>query len=304
MQNSYLIHKTDLQGSPARRYWKLIYTAALRLGEIIREDDVVRISFTGEHFPSASADKTKHDPYNERFLGTLFLNKKSFQDIVFIHTNKFKHPKWVTFWPKSEDERAAESTVEPLIKLALEGEAISATEVVTEMHPEYIKNPGIDPTVLLARAKNVAERDATSLIKWAESWKDEATAALERGKVLEEENTVLEGENKRLLEENERLKREKAQANAKGKQVTEHQGLILKSVETDIIIGNHLNTVLHFENGSRKTIKVITWDKDLSVTKKAQSLIGRRVMTTCWDPKDRPGIFSNMGYFNNIYEVD
>jgi len=61
-----------------------------------------------------------------------------------------------------------------------------------------------------------------------------------------------------------------------------------------------LNTVLHFENGSRKTIKVITFDKDLSVTKKAQSLIGGCVKTTCCVQKDKPGLFSTMGHFQKI----
>ena len=304
MQNSYLIHKTDLQGRPSRRYWKLIYTAALRLGEIIREDDIVRISFTGENFLYDSADKIKHDPNNERFLGTLFLNNKSFQNIVFIHTKKFKNPRWVTFWPKSEDERAAESTVEPLIKLALEGEAISATEVVKEMHPEYIKNPGIDPTVLLARAKNVAERDATSLIKWAETWKDEAKANRERAKALEEENTFLEDENKRLIEEIDRLRGEIEAATNKGDVVIENEPKKLISVEENVLIFGSANTVLNFEDGTKKYIKTSTFDSDFSITKKAKTLIGRMVTTTCWDPKNEPGKWSKLGYFRNIYEVD
>ena len=57
-----------------------------------------------------------------------------------------------------------------------------------------------------------------------------------------------------------------------------------------------LNTVLHFENGSRKTIKVITFDKDLSVTKKAQSLIGGCVKTYMLCPKRiNPAFFQLWG---------
>ena len=238
------------------------------------------------------------------FLGTLTLNKKDFENIVFIHNTEFSRPRAITFWPFSDNPAAADSTVNPLITLAMHGEPISPKAVVADMHNDFLKDPGINPTVLLNRLKNNSEKDAELLLLEAERWKDTATAEHERNQILDNEILQLKKDKERIESENERLKLEKAQANAKGKQVTEHQGLILKFVETDIIIGNHLNTVLHFENGSRKTIKVITWDKDLSVTKKAQSLIGRRVMTTCWDPKDRPGIFSNMGYFNNIYEVD
>ena len=304
MENTYLIHRTDIHGAPSRRYWKLIYTAALRLGEDVRADEVIRISFNGDEFPTPAHEQAKHDQHNERFLGTLFLNNKSFQNIVFVHTTKFSRLKWVTFWPNSEDERAAEGTVEPLIKLALEGVPLSASEVVAEMHPEYIKNPGIDPTVLLARAKNLAETDAAQLLKTAEIWRDTAKANDERTKILLEENANLEDENKRLLEENERLKKEKMAASDRGNVVVENQAKKLVFVEENVLIYGSSNTVLHFDDGTKKSMKTSTFDKDLSVTNKAKKLVDRMVTTTCWDPVNEPGKWSRLGYFRNVYEAD
>ena len=306
MNNSYKIYKTDFEGKPSRRYWKLVYTVALRLGMALEEDDIIKFDFEGKEYPTPEKEAIKHDQSNERFRGTLLLNNTKFDGIIFVHTTKFSssRPRFVTLWPETEDERAAEGTVEPLIKLALEGEAIPASEVVTEMHPEYVKNPGIDPIVLLARAKTIAEKDASSLLRWAEIWKDKATANEERVRILEEENKSLDEEVKRLLRENERLKAEAATAGAKGDILVQNQAKKLISVEENVLVGRHLNTVLNFEDGTRKTIKISTFDRDLSVTNKAKTLVNRMVKTTCWDPKNEPGKYSNLGYFRNVYESE
>ena len=49
-------------------------------------------------------------------------------------------------------------------------------------------------------------------------------------------------------------------------------------------------------------MKLSTWDESGEVTKKAQTLIDKNVTTTCWDPKGTT-MWSDMGYFKNIYEV-
>ena len=65
-----------------------------------------------------------------------------------------------------------------------------------------------------------------------------------------------------------------------------------------------INTILTLKDGSKKTIKVETFDKNLEVTKKAQSLIGKKIKTTAWDPINDPGKWSSQGYFRHIYEID
>lgn len=302
MAYKYKIHRTDRDGNPSWRYWKLIYNAALRLGFSIPMIDVIEIEFDGDEFANDPETAKKHDPHHARYIGCMTINNTSFDNIVFIHTTKFGQPKFVTFWPESEDERASDSTVEPLVTLAMKGESISPEKIVAEMHPEFKRNPGIDPLILLNRAKNVAEEQASELLRLAEAWKDEAMASAVREERLAEENIQLENEKKLLGVEIERLKAEKIEANLKGETVVENASLLLISVETNVLIRNSLNTVLTFEDGSQKTMKVSTFDPNLLVTDKAKSLVGRRVITTCWDPVGKPGKWSRLNYFRNVYE--
>lgn len=304
MRQTYRIYKTDYNGQPTRRYWKLIYNAALRLGEVIPLENCINIEFEGVEYPNSDNEKTKHDENHIRFIGSLFINKREFKDIIFVHTIRYEPPKFITFYPRSEDEAATENTVEPLITLALKGEAISPDEIANEMYPEFIKNPGINPLVLINRAKNIAKSRADDFRKYAESWKDQAEVAKKRAANLEEEKDQLEAEKKQLEAEVKKLEKERARASARGETVIEEKAKVLASVETDVLLGGNANTVLIFEDGSRKTMKVITWDKDLAVTRKAKSLIGRRVTTTCWDPISEPGKWSKRDYFRNIYEVE
>ena len=99
------------------------------------------------------------------------------------------------------------------------------------------------------------------------------------------------------------LAEEDAHAKADGQSVTESKPLTLIKVETDVLYGKTFCTVLHFKDGNPKRMKTATFDKDRSITEKAKSLVGKRVITTCWDPKDQPGLWTNQGYFKNIYEV-
>ena len=304
MRQTYRIFKTDRHGKATRRYWKLVYTAALRLGEVVPLDDFISIEFEGVEYPNSAYEKSKHNEFYIRFIGSLFLKGREFSNIVFVHDTRHGRPLFVTFYPKSEEDSAAESTVEPLVSLALKGEAITPAEVATEMHPEFVKDPGIDPVVLINRAKHIAESQADEFLKYAESWKDQAVAAETRAANLEEEKRQLEDEKKQLEEEVKRLEEEKARASARGDKVTTEVAKVLTLVETDVVLSGSKNTVLTFEDGSKKTMKVITWDKNLAVTRKAKSLVGRKVTTTCWDPVSEPGKWSKRGYFRNIYEVE
>lgn len=62
-------------------------------------------------------------------------------------------------------------------------------------------------------------------------------------------------------------------------------------------------TELVLSNNDRKYMKTKTFDPFLSVTSKAERLVNRQVKTTCWDPINQPGKWSNQGYFRGIYEV-
>lgn len=65
-----------------------------------------------------------------------------------------------------------------------------------------------------------------------------------------------------------------------------------------------INTVLTFADGSKKTVNVAIFKRDLAVMRKTQSLIGKGVKTTSWDPVNDQGKWFRQGYFRNICEVE
>ena len=111
-------------------------------------------------------------------------------------------------------------------------------------------------------------------------------------------------ENKKLQGENKKLQDEIEQGKQRGSNVVVDEAQILINVETNIMYRGSINTILTMKDGSKKTIKVETFDKNLAITKKAQLLIGKKVKTTAWDPINDPGKWSSQGYFRHIYEVD
>lgn len=169
----------------------------------------------------------------------------------------------------------------------------------------------------LARAnqeyeKLIAEKDQT--IAKLKAVNDEMTGVyfqaeaelVDAKKQLDSANTSAIKQDRRinsLESENTRLQREVQQARQSGSSVAIKEGQLLTEVATDVMHRGSINTILKFEDGSQKTIKISTFDRDLSVTKKAQSLIGKNVKTTCWDPITEPGKWSSQGYFRNIYEA-
>jgi hypothetical protein len=73
--------------------------------------------------------------------------------------------------------------------------------------------------------------------------------------------------------------------------------------ENEMVRGSSC-TVLVLGDGSQRHMKTSTFDPDGSITTKAKSLVGSRIRTTCWDPKDSPGRWSSQGYFRNIYAAE
>lgn len=63
-------------------------------------------------------------------------------------------------------------------------------------------------------------------------------------------------------------------------------------------------TILVMANGTQRYMKVATFDPDGKVTKKAKSLVDRRVKVSGWDPINEPGKWTRQGYFRNIYAAE
>jgi uracil-DNA glycosylase len=77
----------------------------------------------------------------------------------------------------------------------------------------------------------------------------------------------------------------------------------LLAVNTEVNHRGSLCTELVMKDGTRLYTKTSTFDKNLSVTNKAKSLIGLKVKTSCWNPINKPRKWSNQGYFRNVYEL-
>ncbi len=75
----------------------------------------------------------------------------------------------------------------------------------------------------------------------------------------------------------------------------------LVGVKENQMIHGSSCTVLVMGDGSKRHMKTSTFDIDGKITEKAKKLIGTKVRTSCWDPKNAPGKWSRHGYFKNIY---
>ena len=73
-----------------------------------------------------------------------------------------------------------------------------------------------------------------------------------------------DGQIKRYITQIVRLMSNFSYKDAKGNEVVVEEHLILKKVETDVMYKGSINTILTFNNGSQKQIKVKTFDKDLN----------------------------------------
>jgi hypothetical protein len=102
----------------------------------------------------------------------------------------------------------------------------------------------------------------------------------------------------------EDYKKEQDKAKAKGSSPTLAAERVLVKVSTDVMHNGSMCTQLSMSDGDELFMKIATFDRDLSITKKAKSLEGKQVRTTCWDPVGKPGYWSDKGYFRNVYEVE
>ena len=79
---------------------------------------------------------------------------------------------------------------------------------------------------------------------------------------------------------------------------------VLVSIKENERVRGSSCTVLVMGDGSQRHMKTSTFDPDGTITQKAKTLVGSRIQTTCWDPKDSPGRWSSQGYFRNIYSAE
>ncbi len=214
MKIKFKIHQTQRDSDQQnRRFHKIMYTAALRLGIIPKIwNGYIEIEFDGLVTDDVRAHET-----NEALKGSLFINDQSFDDVILIHhPNASGWSSLVTFWPVSQHEDAKNSYTDPLVDTAMDGTAYDIELVATVMHEKFKENAGVSPATLMkilyekenqvlkAGALRIGELLEESLqreketISIAESAKQIASQEREKNKIHVKEKNVLISEIEQL----------------------------------------------------------------------------------------------------------
>jgi len=244
-----------------------------------------------------------------------------------------KLPSLVTVWRNDRDTEWGLSTT--MTKLRRAG--FLTVEQLLEMHPFYLAGKVIDSGGLVMHlSTSIARNDIARFQDVAANARAETVHAIrnlerareeleiernnaERMKALaseaidvvnmHEQTIAMKQEEihalqSKIKEDEARYKIEKAAAVREGSVATLSSPNTLIEVRESQLVRGSLCTVLVMGDGRTLHMKTSTFDRDGSVTKNANRLVGCRVRTTCWDPIRSPGKWSSQGYFRNIYLVE
>lgn len=147
IQKNWRNHQTGESGVN-RRFWKLVYTAALRLGKEINPDEGhIHIKVNVEPHSEVKAHKDNH-----AYIGEITINGSNYSDIVVIAgantENKFH---LISFWPRSQHPDAHKSYTDPLTDTAMAGTPFPVNVVASDMHSAFTENPGVSPAALMKK---------------------------------------------------------------------------------------------------------------------------------------------------------
>ena len=298
------------------RYWKFIVNAGVRYGEVLDEKNngIAVLKFSGNFVKSEPAGNNKTRKIYE---GVITINNKDFDDTRHV----FEGKQLITFHPISNHPEAFKNKLGGLVDyLMYSGKTIDKKRLSTFYHQCYLSNP-------LITAGELIERDMTDqALRMLEEQERTLTAEIKNEKLGEirdqmlaqfgqtntpDVNEIAEDLKDKMLrvESEKKLQQnEKDQVESSGKNA-------VNLVESDILVNvdtlqyngyeeglGNLCTRLTFKNGSHKYMKLSTWDQSGEVTEKAKTLINKHVTTTCWNPVGST-MWTDMGYFKNIYEV-
>lgn len=238
----------------------------------------------------------------------------------------FKNLKVVTVW---RNDSETEFNLSELMK-SLRKEGNLKVKDLLDLHPHYadgtlttfstLFNALVKRGVIKASADEVASLEAEMELKFKDKYEKEI---IKRDKDIETKDTTIFEQKTQLNEQNTELNEQKTRLKMKDAEIAAYQKnqqqaaankipststlseeTTLSEVNRDVYHKSSDCTELVFSNGSKKYMKTAMFDKDLRVTEKAESLVGKVVKTTCWDPVSEPGKWSNQGYFGGIYEMD
>ena len=262
----------------------------MRFGTHFESDAVVTL----ENIISAERQvvEKKQQQIRHKVVGTILINEKPFPDTTIILGDEKRQgrPFLITIW--RNDTNTERGLSDLLVRLRKLNQV--TPQMLMELYPSYEEGAlkTRDDLIVGLRAYDQVNADQTQKAL------DES---INNNDLLQNQIIELGDYAKQLEEDNVLLRTEKASASLKSQVPTPSEASILVNVIENELYNNSPCTVLVFADGSRKQMKVGTFDTNNEVTKKAKSLVGRRVFTTCWDPKHDPGKWSQMGYFKNIY---
>lgn len=239
-------------------------------------------------------------------------------------------PRLITVWRNDRDTEYGLSTT----MRSLREECFVTVAQLLEMHPLYKSGVICDsPGLIKYLSTNIAKTEIQRFEAVADRAKEETAqsvhamkiaieeAARETAKAVHNKSVALEAiavidqleertaaqqveihELKAKIEADEaRYLIESSKAKSEGSVATLSSTDTLVKVHEGVTVNGSLCTVLEMGNNRRLQMKVSTFDRDGSVTRRAKDLEGQRVKTTCWDPIREPGKWSSKGYFRNVY---
>ena len=257
---------------------------------------------------------------------------EQFGHFILVNTG-FQNLKLVTVWRNDQDN---EFYLSELMKRLRKAGRISVNDLL-QLHERYISGEltTMDAlfSALLQKKSELIQFDYSAVgeeirqdyIKQIQSLKKEnervrniAQTAIEglneRDDIISEQKDEIKSQqttiNKQQNEYNllqsefENYKKENARASIRSEVATLSSEVRLLEVNRSVYHRGSSCTELVFSDGSRKYMKVSTFDRNLEVTQKAEGLINCIVKTTCWDPVYEPGKWSSQGYFRGIYAVN
>lgn len=259
--------------------------------------------------------------------------KEQFGHFVLAQKLNDRDPSLVTAWRNDRDTEWGLSTTMTNLR---KGGFVTVDQLL-EMHPLYIAGEIIDSASLVKHLSvNIAKKDVSRFEDAARRAREEAISAireLERAReeleiernnaekfkaqaskanqVVTKQEALIAKQHDEIAilkaqakEDEARYRIERVAAEREGSVATLSSPDTLVEVRKSVLVRGSPCTVLVMGDGRTLHMKTSTFDKDGSVTRKAESLVGARVRTTCWDPVGAPGKWSSQGYFRNIYLVE
>lgn len=291
MKLSFSVWERRADGHKNKRYFKIQYTAALRLGVVLEaRKGRLEVEFEGE----AAQDVQAHDG-KMALKGVLRIEGQDFPEVVLIarHRTDGKYD-LVTFWPVSQHPDAHQSYTDPLVDTAMDDTPFDVRVVASRMHAAFVENAGVSPATLM---KKIYEAESSVLKAAAEQigvQLEQVQAELTQER-SERQKAEADAANSRA--ELERLRLEAMRVARSSENVRASNVATLERVAEGPRGSNNQRAILLFMSDG--TIRANNWPKGYEARLKyARRLIGQRVKTDVW------GDYRWQEWFQNIYPVE